>query len=206
LDADDAGMETRTDTRPLFATCLTATTDVVARIRPDQWGLPTPCEDFDVHGMVEHLLGVIDRITAVGTQSDPFAIEPRPVSTAQWNEACARLWEVWSDDAVLDIPSPLAWAPGDGAAALANFVTELTLHTWDVATAIGVAVGWDDEVLADVARRMVETLPATGRAAFFAPFKVGLPFTPPDPFVDAVPVPDDAPLVDRIVAWYGRQP
>jgi uncharacterized protein (TIGR03086 family) len=206
LVAEDAGMETITDPRPTFASALATATDVVARIQPDQWGLATPCEDFDVHGMVTHLLAVIDRVTAVATQSDPFAVEPRPVSTAQWNDACAALWQVWSDDAVLDIPSPLPWAPGDAAAALASFTTELTLHAWDLAAAIGIEVEWDEAVLADVAARMAETLPATGRAAFFAPFKEGLPFTPPDPFVDAVPVAEDAPLVDRIVAWYGRQP
>ncbi len=27
-----------------------------------------------------------------------------------------------------------------------------------------------------------------------------------DPFADAVPVHDDAPLIDRLVAWNGRQP
>jgi hypothetical protein len=29
---------------------------------------------------------------------------------------------------------------------------------------------------------------------------------PTDPFADAVPVPDDAPLIDRLVAWNGRRP
>jgi len=28
----------------------------------------------------------------------------------------------------------------------------------------------------------------------------------PDPFDDPVPVPDDAPLIDRLVAWNGRRP
>jgi hypothetical protein len=27
-----------------------------------------------------------------------------------------------------------------------------------------------------------------------------------DPFADAVPVSDDAPLIDRLVAWNGRRP
>jgi hypothetical protein len=27
-----------------------------------------------------------------------------------------------------------------------------------------------------------------------------------DPFADAVPVPEDAPLIDRLVAWNGRWP
>ena len=26
------------------------------------------------------------------------------------------------------------------------------------------------------------------------------------PFADAVPVPDDAPVIDRLVAWQGRDP
>jgi uncharacterized protein (TIGR03086 family) len=199
-------METRTDPRPQFATSLTTATDVLARVRPDQWALPTPCDEFDVHDLVQHLLGVVDRITAVGTQSDPFAIPAREVSMAEWTDACAALWRVWGDDATLDVPSPLPWAPGDGTVALAHYVTELTVHTWDLATAIGAEVEWDHDVLAMVAARMTDYLPADGRAAVFAPMKEGLPFTPPDPYVDAVPLTGDVPLIDRIVAWYGRQP
>jgi uncharacterized protein (TIGR03086 family) len=199
-------MQTITDPRPTFATSLATATDVVAQVRPDQWALPTPCEEMDVQDLVQHLIGVLDRVTAVGRQTDPFAIEPRPVCMASWNAAVAGIWDVWSDDAVLDIPSPLPWARGDGRVAIEHYVAEVTIHTWDLATAVGATVAWDDEVLADVARRMADYLPASGRAAVFAPFKVGLPFDPPDPFLDAVPVADDAPLIDRIVAWYGRQP
>jgi hypothetical protein len=28
----------------------------------------------------------------------------------------------------------------------------------------------------------------------------------PDAFAEVVPVPDDAPIIDRLVAWNGRQP
>lgn len=52
-------------------------------------------------------------------------------------------------------------------------------------------------------------LPAENRAALFAEFTTHLPpeaANQPDPFVDAVPAPDDAPLTYRIVAWSGRCP
>ena len=41
-------------------------------------------------------------------------------------------------------------------------------------------------------------------AGVAASLPAGVPFSPP--FADAVPVADDAPLVDQVVAWNGRQP
>mgnify|MGYP000535288204 CR=1 FL=1 len=32
----------------------------------------------------------------------------------------------------------------------------------------------------------------------------GVPWSPP--FANAVPVPDDAPLIDRLAGWNGRRP
>ncbi len=52
-------------------------------------------------------------------------------------------------------------------------------------------------------------MPGEGRPAMFAAFKAGMPEpyrSGPDPWADAVPVPEDAPPIDRLVAWNGRQP
>ena len=51
-------------------------------------------------------------------------------------------------------------------------------------------------------------LPMPDRAPMWAEAKASLPEGVPwaDPFADAVPVGDDAPLIDRLVAWNGRTP
>ena len=125
-----------------------------------------------------------------------------------WDEAVAAIDAAWADDAALTIASPLPWAPGTGADALVSYVNEVTIHSWDLAQATGQAVAWDDDVLELAISRMA-FLPETGRAALFAPMKAGLPphlRDAPDPYLDAVPVPAEAPLIARLVAWSGRQP
>ena len=66
-------------------------------------------------------------------------------------------------------------------------------HTWDLATATGHTPAWDDEVVAGALVAVRRKLPTAERA-------------PAIPFADAVPVPDDAPVIDRLVAWQGRDP
>jgi uncharacterized protein (TIGR03086 family) len=172
------------DPRAHFGVALATASDAVEGVRPDQLGDPTPYREFDVQGLLAHLLGVLDRVTAIGLGADPFGVERRDVDDdgwiEAWHDAAGALQAVWADEAALERPSPLSWAPGTGAEALASYVSELTVHTWDLATATGQRALWDPDVL---------ELVASGLG--------GMP---------EVPVPDDAPLIDRIVAWNGRQP
>lgn len=55
----------------------------------------------------------------------------------------------------------------------------------------------------------IRFMPAQNRSSVFEEIRTGMPpgmcdFA--DPFADAVPVPADAPLIDRLVAWNGRRP
>ena len=44
---------------------------------------------------------------------------------------------MWADDALLDLTVELPWATLSGTEVLASYTGELTLHTWDLATATG---------------------------------------------------------------------
>jgi uncharacterized protein (TIGR03086 family) len=204
---------TSTDARPIFAAALATATDVVAAVTPDRLGGPTPCADFTVRDLLGHLVGLVDRVTTIGRKENPFEAAERPVRDDAWldawNDAVDEYVSVWSDDAVLDVPSPLPWAPGDGRVVIAMFVTELTIHTWDLGKALGIEPAWDEAVLELSVQGVGQGMPATNRHETFAPIKAQLPpeiAALPDPFADAVPVPDDAPAIDKIVAWSGRQP
>jgi uncharacterized protein (TIGR03086 family) len=80
-----------------------------------------------------------------------------------------------------------------GAAALASYTGEVLTHTWDLAVATGQTPAWDDEVLTVGLAAIRGKLPTADRP-------------PQVPFADAVPVPADAPLIDRLVGWQGRDP
>jgi uncharacterized protein (TIGR03086 family) len=188
-----------TDPRPAFAAALTPALAAVAAVRPDQLDDPTPCTDFDVRHLLGHLVAVLDRVAAVGRGEDPFSVPfvAEGVPDDGWAAAAmagaARAAEVWADDAVLKRVLRLPFGTLPGAAALASYTGEVTSHTWDLAVATGQSPEWDPEVLALALAAIRSKLPTAERAA-------GIPFA------DAVPVAGDAPLIDQLVGWQGRDP
>jgi uncharacterized protein (TIGR03086 family) len=201
------------DPRTAFARAVALGTAVIGRVGPHQLGNPTPCPDFDVRGMLGHLVVVLRRVAALGRGDDPFG---PPVMAGvdggdhqrAWLAAAHDVETAWSDDAVLTRTVRLPWAEGSGAAMLVSYLNEVTVHTWDLAVATGQRPAWDPEVVG-LAFDGIRFLPGENRSALFAGMKGDMPpafrdFA--DPFADAVPVPDDAPLIDRLVAWNGRRP
>ncbi len=203
-----------TDPRPIFASALDTARDVISAVRPDQLGDPSPCAELDVRHLLGHLTGVLATVAAVGRGQNIFAVAEEPLASDdgwldRFDANQADLEAAWEDGQALDRPTLVPWASESGAFALVNYVNEVTVHTWDLATATGQQPAWDPAVLEVAAPGNGFVLPAENRAALFAEFTKHLPpelADLPDPFLDAVPVPDDAPLIDRIVAWSGRRP
>ncbi|WP_448623977.1 TIGR03086 family metal-binding protein [Geodermatophilus sp. URMC 64] len=188
-----------TDPRPAFAGAVATAVDALSAVRPDQLTDPTPCTDYDVRALVGHLLSVLRRVAAVGRGEPPFSVPQ--VSTdvpddgwgAAARSAADDVLAVWADDALLDRELTLPYGTHRGAVALATYTGELSAHTWDLAAATGQHPAWDDDVLAVALAATHRMLPAEGRGP-------GVPFGP------VVPVPGDAPPIERLVAWQGRDP
>lgn len=201
------------DPRLAFAETVALGTAVIARVGPQQLANPTPCPEYDVRALLDHLVVVLRRVAALGRGDDPFG--PAVFAGVEgdgwpraWLAAARNFEAAWSDDAVLSRTMRLPWAVDTGAAILVSYVNEVTVDTWDLATATGQRPAWDPAVLA-LAFDGIRFLPPQGRAALFEAAKADMPperrvFA--DPFADAVPVPDNAPLIDRLVAWNGRRP
>ena len=198
------------DPRPLRERAIATGWTVVAGVRPDQLSDPTPCPEMDVRTMLGHLVGVLDRIAALGDDDDPFAVVESPAPGDDWSDAWARAATratvAWRDDAALERPIALPWIQGSGAEVLTSYFSELTVHTWDVATATGQLPDWDDTVVT-AALESRPILPAQNRRALFEEISAaqGLDEVAV-PFAEAVQVPADAPAIDRLVAWNGRDP
>jgi uncharacterized protein (TIGR03086 family) len=165
---------------------------------------------MDVRAMLGHLVGVLDRIAALGQGEDPFAVTETPVPDDGWSDAwttaARRAADAWRDDAVLERPMALPWIQGSGAQVVASYFSELTVHTWDLAMATDQQPDWDDTVVtAALAARHI--LPAENRRALFEEISAAMGLDEVAiPFAEAVSVPDDAPAIDRLVAWNGRDP
>jgi len=199
------------DPRPMLDRAIATVGGVIAGVRSEQLADPTPCTDMDVRALLAHLIGVLNRVAALGNGEDPLAVTDTPVADDRWpdawRESGRRAADAWSDDAVLERPMALPWIAGSGAQVLASYFSELTVHTWDLATATGQQPDWDVRVVTAVLDAARQMLPAENRRALYAEIsaargldEVGIPFA------EAVAIPDDAPAIERLVAWNGRDP
>ena len=203
------------DPRLILAKAMATAGQAIAAVRPDQMTAPTSCDIYDVRGLLGHLLMAAERIIVVGQDGNPFAVDEHiePLADDSWASAWeARSIEVaaaWADDASLLRPTALPWAPLSGAQAIGTYIAEFSVHTWDLATATGQSPAYDDEVVSAGLASIQGSLPATGRPEMFGAMRtaMGVPEgVMPDPYGPAVSVPDNAPLIDQLVAYNGRDP
>ena len=188
------------DPRVIFAKAVALAGAVIGATRSDQLDNRTPCSDFRVRELLGHLVTALEHVAAVGRGHDPYGgpVVVREVPDdgwlRAWIDAAHEARAAWSDDATLARVVRLPWAEQSGAATLAGYVNEVSVHTWDLATATGRRPEWNSRVLEVALDAIRQVLPAEGRGDRGAPF------------ADPVEVPVDAPLIDRLVAWNGRRP
>ena len=202
------------DPRFTFAKAVILAGEVIGAVGPDQLDDPTPCGAMDVRSLLGHLLEVLDRVAVIGRDENPFTAPPVPPAaddawTEAWQETAHAVKSAWSDPAVLDRIVELPWSQVSGGETLAGYVNELTVHTWDLAAATGQHPDFDDDVVSVGFAAIRKILADCDRAAMIAAAAQAMPpelrdFPPL--FADAVPVAPDAPLIDRLVAWNGRNP
>jgi uncharacterized protein (TIGR03086 family) len=199
------------DPRPILDRAIATGAVVIAGVPPERLTDPTPCTDMNVQALLAHLIGVLDRVAALGNGEDPFAVTETTAPDDRWSDAWResgrRAADAWSDDEVLERPIALPWIEGSGAEVLASYFSELTVHTWDLATATGQQPDWDDTVVAAALKAARQFLPAENRRALYEEISAarGLDEVAV-PFAEAIPIPDDASAIDRLVAWNGRDP
>jgi len=196
----------RIDPRPTWAVAVHTAKQVLAHVRPDDLGRPTPCDEFDVASLLGHMTSAMMRTEAVGSGTDPFAFPniitdvPSDAWPATLGAQLDAATAAWADDASLDRVTTLPWVTADGTTMLPTYVAELTVHTWDLAQALGTDVDWDPDAVA-MADGVARTLLPDGRCE-----EMEMPNGMTIPFHSAVDVSSGAAPIDHLVAWYGRQP
>ncbi len=201
------------DPRRLLAATVRTATGLMDAIRADQYDLPTPCEDMTVAELHEHLVMVLRRIACAGrgesvrTWPADAADVPRGEWLDAWRAAAVDAHLAWGDE-VLDRPTELPWGVYPGTEVLGVYANEIAVHAWDLSRATGIDADWDPASLEFSLAAIHSQLPMADRTPMWEETKAQLPADVPwqDPFGPAVPVADDAPLIDRLVAWNGRSP
>jgi uncharacterized protein (TIGR03086 family) len=189
-----------TDPVDLLTRALDRTAETLAGVRDDQLGLPTPCRSWPVRTLVDHLVNDVRQFTIRATGGKPdFSTNP-PVEgdrEAAFRAGADELVAAWREAGDL---SGTIEVPGMGEMParmpIDQALTELSAHTWDLAKATGQPVKVDEEA----AETGLAFAQANLRPEFRGSEDEGKSFGPE---VDAEP---DAPVADRLAAWFGRDP
>lgn len=175
--------------------------DIVAGVRRDQLGGPTPCSEYDVATVVSHLVGAGWRAAALGRGEQPTGEEFPHVELTdapdQLRRAAKEAEVAWSDDARLVATVTMPWGETYTGETLVNmYLAELAAHTWDLAFATG-QLGKLDPRLARPA--------ADGARAMLKPEYRDL-MGKGNPFGAELGAPKDATDWERFAAFMGRTP
>ncbi|MDQ4007788.1 MAG: TIGR03086 family metal-binding protein [Actinomycetota bacterium] len=177
-------------------------TDIVGNVRDDQLGAPTPCAGTTVGDLLDHVDGLALAFTEAASKTPAREGSQTPSADgsrlgSEWRGRIAdrldSLAQAWREKAAWSGMTQAGGVdlPGDVAGLVA--LDEVVVHGWDLAVASGQEFTGEPHLL-DAAYEFVR--------AGVAENPEGTPglFGPP------VAVPDDAPLLDRLIGLTGRDP
>ena len=180
----------------------TELSEIVRGVPDGMLDAPTP-SDIPVGALLDHIQTFATAFTAAARKdaSGPVGAPPPPDASNlghDWRESIPRgldgLARAWSDASAWDGMTKVGGMEMPGEAAGIVALDEVVLHGWDLARATGQRYDVDDEVLQ----------PLVGFVAHMA--EPGMEAARDGLFGPVVSVPEDAPLLDRVVGLAGRDP
>jgi uncharacterized protein (TIGR03086 family) len=177
--------------------------DLIRGVPEERFDAPTPCPDYTLGDLVEHIAGLTIAFTGAARKDSGEATSQNPSGDASrldpdWRTGIPRDLTVLADA----WRAPDAWTgmtkaggidlPGEVAGMVA--LDELVVHAWDVARASGQPYDPDESSL-EAVHAFVAEFAGPGQEAV----REGI-FGPP------VYVSPDAPLLDRVIGLTGRDP
>jgi uncharacterized protein (TIGR03086 family) len=175
---------------------ITGFGQLVDRIGEGQWDAPTPCTEWTVRDLLNHVLAEqlweLDllagrTIAEVGDRYDGDLLGDDPA--ARWRKASQEATEAVQRPGALDGEVQLSRGSAPASEYMWEMTLDLAVHGWDLARAIG-------------AETPIDAALAEALLAVFADQVPG----GPDLFDPPVPVGPDADPPARLIALVGRQP
>jgi uncharacterized protein (TIGR03086 family) len=177
---------------------FTSTGRVMVKVTPGSLGAPTPCLEWDVCGLLDHMTGVMARFAATASRTDPGPdtrfdwVDANPAAT--FDEVAKGTLAAWSQPGALDgmcRVGPGTELPAEIAIRI-NFLDTL-VHGWDLAKALGL----DPTLDPALAAAALEAAQMVVRDDLRGPGKG---------FGAIVALTGGASPTDRLVAFLGRRP
>lgn len=182
-----------TKTSELLAVAAPRTVAVVQGISDEQLSRPTPCPDYSVRDLLNHVYDVVVNFQELARKRKVDWSAKTDHLTEGWRDRfaaeAARLVEAWADPATVEGISPGMGLPQETIGDMA--LTDLTVHAWDLARATDQHLAVEPEVLAAL-HGFMDRMGDTGQ-------QMGA-------FAEPVPTTPDATDLDRLLGRTGRNP
>ena len=186
------------DTLALHGRALTRFSELVHSVGAGQWQEPTPCTEWDVRQLVNHLIVeqlwvppiLAGRTVAdVGDAFEGDQLGADPV--AAWDKAAAASGAAFAEPGALQRTVHLSYGDRPAEGYCAELTADLLVHSWDLARGIGTDETLDPELVDFVYEQFAPHADALAESGLFAP---------------RVAVPEGADRQTRLLALTGRRP
>jgi uncharacterized protein (TIGR03086 family) len=181
---------------------VAAAAQVVGAVGAEQWTLGTPCTEWTVADVTDHLIqsnhafaaavwGGAEAATDVPAADSPAGEAPATDRAGRFDASTAELLDAFAAPGALEKVVSVGFGTVPGAVALQLRVTELLVHGWDVAQATGQRLAAPPDVAEQV----------------LAFTHTALRQVPPDrsPFGPPQHAPAGASALEQLVALLGRR-
>ena len=181
----------------VHAQALQATRAIVAGVKDDQWGDPTPCDGWDVRELVNHIVGgnywvspLVNgkTIEEVGDRLDGDVLGDDAV--AAYDASAGEAAAAFRQPDAMERPVAVSYGPVPGSVYAGHRFIDVFIHGWDLAVATGQDTTLDPDLVQacwDVVQPQADLLGGSGM------------------FGEQGDVPEDADLQTRLLAQLGRE-
>ena len=172
---------------------LAATGEIVGRITPAQLDAPTPCEDYDVRGLLNHLISGnfwVAPLVEGKTIADVGAAFDRDFSVEEYDPSAEQANAAFSGPGAMQKPVAVSYGPVPAEVYAGHRFIDVLIHGWDLAKATGQDATLDPELVNacfEVITPQLDLLKASGM------------------FGSEVEVADDADAQTKLLATLGRR-
>lgn len=192
-------------TAPFDAAMLQRACDLTGRIMngvtPEQMTAPTPCGDWTVQELMEHIVASTDFFADAAERGAVSDDREWPDYAANdlvpaFRRHADRLVAAFRAPGVMERPMVILAGPATASFCLQVAIGERLVHAWDLAVATGQPFGQEHTDIAEALIGSPEYVAVNSEVRGNSPAPLG----------PEVPVDPGAPAVDRLVAFLGRDP
>lgn len=160
----------------LYAKALAHFGRRVFQVEADQWSQPTPCTEWSVRDVVNHvtaeqlwvpaLLGGAT-VGEVGDRFDGDVLGTDPA--AAWSAAAAAACDAFAEDGAMDGTVHLSYGDSSALAYCRQLTGDTVVHAWDVSRAIGASPRIADDLVAAALDEVTPYADGLADTGLFAP-------------------------------------